>query len=220
MGYYIIGIIAFVVSLGIQQWLRSTYGTWSQRANGAGLTGAEAARAILASNGITDVEVTSTKGTLSDHYDPSNKVVRLSEENYRQASVAAMAVAAHEVGHAIQHNKGYAPLQVRSAIAPAAQLGSRFGPILAVFGLFLGATGLLNIGILLFSAAVLFHVVTLPVEFDASSRALGQLEQLGITTDTDRGGARSVLNAAAMTYVAATATAVAYLLYFVMASRD
>lgn len=217
--YYLIGIIAFVASMAIQGWLRSTYGTWSKRANSAGLNGRDVAMAILRANGLDEVQVESVQGELSDHYDPTKRVIRLSEGNYGRATVAGMAVAAHEVGHAIQHARGYAPLKVRHAILPAASIGTRFGPILAVLGLFLGSFGLLQIGIVLFAAAVLFHLVTLPVEFDASRRALVQLEQLGLVTPQDKGGARSVLTAAAMTYVAAAATAIAYLLYFISASR-
>ena len=130
-----------------------------------------------------------------------------------------MAVAAHEVGHAIQHARSYAPLQWRSAIAPVANIGSQFGMYAAIFGIFLQSQGLLQVGIVLFSAAVLFQVVTLPVEFDASRRALAQLNTLGIVTPRDQGGARNVLTAAAMTYVAAAATSIAYLVYFILASR-
>lgn len=219
-GYFLIGIIAFVGSLLIQGWLRSTYNTWMQKANTAGLTGRDVAVAILQANGVTDVTVEPVKGMLTDHYDPRSKKVRLSEGNYARASVAGMAVAAHEVGHALQHASGYTPLQVRSALLPAASIGSQWGPMLAVFGLFLGLNGLAQIGILLFGAAVLFQLVTLPIEFDASRRALAQLERLGIVTPQDSGGARSVLTAAAMTYVAAAATAIMYLVYFLMASRD
>jgi Zn-dependent membrane protease YugP len=218
-GYYLIGLVAFVVSLAVSGWLRATYARWSKVPNTSGLTGAEVAQAILRANNITNVRVERVPGQLSDHYDPIRRVVRLSEGIYGRASVAGMAVAAHEVGHAIQHARAYAPLQWRSALAPVANIGSQFGLFAAVMGLFLGATGMLNLGILLFSAAVLFQVITLPVEFDASRRALVQLNQLGLVTQRDTGGARSVLTAAALTYVAAAATSIAYLLYFIMASR-
>jgi uncharacterized protein len=218
--YLLLGIVAFVGSLAVQGWLRSTYGTWSKRANTAGITGAEAAKAILAANGLAgDVRVEMVKGDLTDHYDPSKRAVRLSEANYRQASVAGMAVAAHEVGHALQHASAYAPLRWRTAILPVAQIGSQWGPMLAIFGLMLGATGLLEIGIWLFAGAVLFQLITLPVEFNASSRAHQQLQALGLVTREDTGGARAVLNAAAMTYVAAAAISIMYLLYFIMQSR-
>jgi len=221
LGYYLIGIIAFVGSLLIQSWLRNTYETWSKKANASGLTGRDAALAILEANGINDVRVEMVQGVLTDHYDPTKKVVRLSEGNFNRASVAGMAVAAHEVGHAIQHARAYAPLQWRTALLPVASIGSQWGPMLAIFGLFLGGGPniLLNIGIVLFAGAVIFHLVTLPIEFDASRRALAQLNDLGIVTQQDSGGARSVLTAAAMTYVAAAATAIMYLIYFIMQSR-
>lgn len=218
--YYLIGIVAFVGSLLIQGWLKNTYGRWSQKANTAGLTGRDTALAILRANGITDVTVEAVRGELTDHYDPTRKVVRLSEANYTRASVAGMAVAAHEVGHAIQHARGYAALNVRNALLPIANPGSQFGPMLAIFGIIMGATGLLQIGVWLFAAAVAFQLITLPIEFDASRRAMNNLQSMGIVTQTDSGGARSVLNAAAMTYVAAAATSIAYLLYFLTASRD
>jgi uncharacterized protein len=219
-GYLTIFIIAMVGSLAVQGYLRSTYGTWSKRANTAGMTGHEAAVAILRANGLAEaVRVEMVKGELTDHYDPTKKVVRLSEANYRQASVAGLAVAAHEVGHALQHAQGYSPLVVRNALLPAASIGSQWGPMLAIFGLMLGAGGMLQLGIWLFAAAVLFQLVTLPIEFDASRRANSQLAALGLVTDRDAGGARSVLNAAALTYVAAAATALMYLVYFILQSR-
>jgi len=219
-GYYLIGIVAFVVSLAVSGWLRSTYSRWAKVANSSGLTGAQVAEAILRANNISNVRVEATRGQLTDHYDPRARVVRLSQGIYDRASVAGMAVAAHEVGHAIQHARAYAPLQWRSALAPLAGIGSQFGIFAAMIGLMLGAAGLLQIGIVLFSAAVVFQVITLPVEFDASRRALVQLRQLGLVTDRDSAGARSVLSAAAMTYIAAAATSIAYLLYFISASRD
>lgn len=219
-GYYLIGIVAFIVSMGVSAYLRSTYGRWAKVANTAGLTGYEVARAILDANGLQNVQVEAVRGQLTDHYDPTKKVVRLSEDNYRRASVAGLAVAAHEVGHAIQHAKGYAPLNFRSVLARPATIGSQFGMYAAIFGLMLGMSGLVQIGILLFSAVVLFQLVTLPVEFDASRRALVQVNKLGLTTPQDQGGARNVLTAAAFTYVAAAATSAAYLLYFLAASRD
>jgi len=218
--YLLIGLVAFVGSLAVQGWLRSTYGTWSRRPNTAGLNGQQVAQAILRANGLAgEVRVVATDGELTDHYDPAKKVVALSRHNFSQASVAAVAVAAHEVGHALQHAQGYAPLRWRSAVLPAAQIGSQWGPILAIFGIMLGAGGLLDIGIVLFGAAVVFQLITLPVEFDASRRALAQMRSLGIVTSGDEGGSRAVLNAAALTYVAAAATSIMYLLYFIMQSR-
>lgn len=213
-------LLMMVMTVGAQMYLRSTFGTWSRRANVAGLTGRQVAEQILARHGLHDVAIEQVRGVLSDHYDPTKRVVRLSEGNYRSASVAAMAVAAHEVGHAIQHARAYQPLAWRTALLPVAQIGGNFGPYLAMFGLMLGAGGLTNVGILLFGAAVAFQLVTLPIEFDASNRALAEMRSLGIVTQGDAGGARSVLNAAAMTYVAAAAGSVMYLLYFFMASRE
>ncbi len=220
-GFYLIGIVAFVASMAMQGWLRSTYNTWMKRANSANLSGAEVARAILAANGITDVRVESVPGELTDHYDPRSKVVRLSEANFRNPSVAGMAVAAHEVGHAIQHARSFAPLSMRNAVLPLANIGSRFGPWLVLIGVFLGAAGqpLMSVGVLLFAAAVVFHLITLPVEFDASRRAIAQLRSMGLVTGTDQAGAQKVLTAAAMTYVAAAAISIAYLVQFLGLSR-
>jgi Zn-dependent membrane protease YugP len=218
--YYLIGIVAFVGSLLVQQWLKSTYGKWAKQANAAGLSGADVARAILRENGLENVQVEEVRGTLSDHYDPRSRVVRLSTDNFQRASVSGMAVAAHEVGHAIQHATGYAPLKARSLVLPAASLGSQWGPLLAIGGIMLGMGGLAQIGVILFAAAVVFQLITLPVEFDASRRAMQQLDKLQLVTSNDEQGARSVLNAAAMTYVAAAATSIAYLVYFFLATRE
>ncbi len=212
------GILLFVVVLAatllVQFWLRRTYSRWSKVENTSGLTGAQTARAILDANGLGSVRVEAVPGQLSDHYDPRTRTVRLSEDNFNRPSVAGSAVAAHEVGHAIQHAKAYAPLQWRSALVPVAGIGSNFGPIIVVVGAMLGQFGLVQVGIALFAAAVIFQLVTLPVEFDASRRALSQMQTLGLATTSDVGGSRSVLNAAAMTYVAAAAASVAYLLYY------
>lgn len=212
--YFLIFIITMVLTFGVQWWLKSTYGKWQQVPAASGLSGAETARLILDANGLHDVKVEGVKGELTDHYDPKAKTVRLSEHNFRYASVAAHAVAAHEVGHALQHAHGYAPLNVRSMLVPVAQLGSNIGPWLIIAGLIFNLTGLAGIGVALFGAAVLFQIVTLPVEFNASSRAAVQLNELGIATANEVQGTKSVLNAAAMTYVAATATSVMYLLYY------
>ncbi|MDZ7800697.1 MAG: zinc metallopeptidase [Trueperaceae bacterium] len=218
---FAIFILMMVMTLGAQWYLRQTFGTWSKKANASELTGKQVALAILDHANLTDkVSVEKVGGQLSDHYDPTKRVVRLSEAIHDRPSVAGMAVAAHEVGHAIQHDRAYAPLQWRSTLVPVADIGGRFGPYLAIFGLLLGATGLLQVGIVLFGAAVLFQLVTLPVEFDASRRAMVQLNELGLVTPNDSDGARSVLNAAALTYVAAAAGSVMYLLFFIMAARN
>ena len=214
--FTLIGIIALVVSSMIQGWLRSIYSKWMRVANTAGLTGAQVARAILDANSLHQVKVEAVRGILSDHYDPRTKTVRLSEGNFGHATIAGMAVAAHEVGHALQHAKAYGPLAFRTLLLPVASIGSRFGPLIAIFGLAMGGaqSPLLPIGLILFAVAVLFQVVTLPVEFDASRRALQELERLDLATDTDVAASRQVLNAAALTYVAAAATSAAYLFYY------
>jgi uncharacterized protein len=216
MDLYFIGILAYLVSSGIQMWLRNIYAKWMRVANTSNLTGAQVARAILDANGLTQVRVEGVRGMLTDHYDPRSKTVRLSEGNFGYANVSGMAVAAHEVGHALQDAKSYGPLAFRSLLLPIANIGSQLGPILAIFGLAMGGASspLFNIGLLLFGGAVLFQIVTLPVEYDASRRAIIELERLGIATSQDVGAARQVLNAAALTYVAAAATSIAYLLYF------
>jgi len=189
----------------------------------SGLTGAQTARAILDANGLQAVPIEEVPGQLTDHYDPSKRVLRLSAPNFRGASVAAHAVAAHEVGHAIQHAQAYGPLRFRSALVPAANIGSQFAPWIIIAGAVLGVFGLIQLGIVLFGLAVLFQVVTLPVEYDASRRAGVELARLGIATSGEVAGTKQVLNAAALTYVAAAAASVMYLLYYVsmfMGNRD
>jgi uncharacterized protein len=212
-----------LLTFGVQFWLRNTYGRWERVANSSGLTGADTARAILRANGLGHVEVVMTPGQLSDHYDPRTKTVHLSQAHFQVPSVAGAAVAAHEVGHALQHAKAYGPLQIRSALVPVASIGASYGPLVVLAGLFLGIGGLFEIGIILFGAGVLFQLVTLPVEFDASRRALVEMERLGLATRADIGGSKAVLNAAAMTYVAAAASSVAYLMYYIsmfLGNRD
>jgi uncharacterized protein len=218
--YILLFIVTLAVTLGVQFYLRNTYGRWSKVANTSGLTGAETARAILDANGLTNVRIESVRGMLSDHYDPRTRTVRLSEEHFSRPSVAGAAVAAHEVGHAIQHAKAYAPLQWRSALVPVANIGGNFAPLLIMFGFFsFGSAFGQNLvlwGIILFGLAVLFQLITLPVEFDASRRANVEMQRLGIATTGDISGSKQVLNAAALTYVAAAASSVAYLLVYIL----
>ncbi|MBN2715610.1 MAG: zinc metallopeptidase [Deltaproteobacteria bacterium] len=196
--------------------VKSTFAKYSRVPSSRGLSGAETARRILRHNGIFDVHVEETRGMLSDHYDPRSKVVRLSPDVYRQPSVAAMAVAAHEVGHAIQHAKGYAPLALRSAAVPLAQLGSYAPWIIMIGGFLLHMLELVYVGVALFTVTVVFQLITLPVEFNASSRAKDQLAQMGLVSRADASGVSSVLSAAAMTYVAAAVSAVLTLLYYLI----
>jgi uncharacterized protein len=197
-------IPGMILMFWAQSQIKSTYSRYSQVASSLGVTGAQAARQILDNNGLHDIAVEAVPGELSDHYDPSARAVRLSEENFYSNSVAAVAVAAHECGHALQDAKGYWPMNVRAALVPAANIGSSVGPMLVLAGIFFSSFSfLVNIGILLFAAALLFHVVTLPVEFDASSRAL-KLVNGDMLQGEENQGARKVLNAAAWTYVATT----------------
>ncbi len=213
-------VITLVVTFGVQIYLRRTYGKWDKVANTSGLTGAETARAILDANGLRDVAIESVRGMLSDHYDPRTRTVRLSEAHFARASVAGSAVAAHEVGHAIQHAKAYAPLTWRSALVPVANIGGNFAPLLIMFGFFSFSSAfgqnMVMLGLLLFGLAVLFQFITLPVEFDASRRANLEMQRLGIATTGDISGSKQVLNAAALTYVAAAASSLAYLLMYVL----
>jgi len=180
------------------------------------IDGYKTAIELLRMNGIADVEVEEVEGTLSDHYDPRDKTVRLSRNNFREASLASVSIAAHEVGHAIQHSKGYFPLQIRYSILPATRLGSWLAFPLFFIGFLFQTPLLMDIGILFFSTVVLFHLVTLPVEFDASSRAMKQLQSHGFLTETEVSGSKKVLNAAALTYVAATAVAALHLIRLII----
>lgn len=199
--YYILIIIGVVISLIASARVQSTFRKYDTVRSRTGMTGAEAARRLLQSQGIYDVSVQRVSGNLTDHYDPGNKILRLSDSTFNAASVAAVGVAAHECGHAMQHAQGYVPLKVRSALVPVANFGSRFSMVLIVAGVFFGQV-LIEAGILLFCAVVLFQVVTLPVEFNASRRALRLLGDNGILCDEEVGMTRKVLRAAALTYVA------------------
>ena len=194
-----------------QMKISSTFDKYLKVASNTGMNGAQIARYILDRNGLNNVTVEHVKGNLTDHYDPRSKVVRLSDNVYRGSSIAAMSVAAHEVGHAMQHAEGYYPLIIRNNIAPIASFGSRLVGIFIIVGLVIDSLSLINFGIVLFLAAVLFQVITLPVEFNASKKALVQLED-GISSRENLKPAKKVLNAAALTYVAATLVAVAQLL--------
>jgi len=212
---FLLMIAVFVATLFIQFWLQRTYSRYSRVANSRGVTGEQVARAILDAYGLHHVRVEMTPGALTDHYDPIAKAVRLSEPNFHSPSAAALAVAAHEVGHALQDAKGYAWLRVRHSILPVANIGSMWGPWIFILGMLIGAAGLMNIGIWLFAAAALFQLVTLPVEFDASNRALNILRKMNFLDNREINGAKAVLTAAAMTYVAALANSVATILHYI-----
>ena len=206
----------FILSLVAQGWVKSAFSKYGKIANRRGMTGAEAARRILDASNLSQVRIEPAKGFLSDHYDPRTKVLRLSPDVYSRPSLAAVGVAAHEAGHALQDAKEYVPLKIRSALVPAAQFGSKLAFPLIFLGFILNAVGMIKVGVVLFSGAVLFQVVTLPVEFNASSRAMTALAGTGILSGDELTGARKVLSAAAMTYIAAAITAVVQLLYFAM----
>lgn len=207
-------IPAMILAFYAQTKVQSTYAKFSQILASSRRTGREIAETILRQNGITDVNVEQGQGFLSDHYDPVHRKVCLSPHNYSEPSVSAISVAAHEVGHALQHAQGYAPLQFRTAIFPLANIGTMLAWPILLIGLFfvpgvkIAGISLIDVGILLFSFGVVFQLVTLPVEFDASRRALVQLNQLGLVAPDEQAGAKKVLDAAALTYVAAAAAAV------------
>ena len=212
---YFLVLIGVVLSLLASGRVKSTFAKYSQVRNSRGLTGAQAAEQVLHTAGIYDVRIEHVGGNLTDHYDPRTKVLRLSDSVYGQTSVAAVGVAAHECGHAIQHAKGYAPLKLRSTLVPIANFGSKLAWPLIIFGLFISgesSTILINAGIIAFLGAVVFQLVTLPVEFNASNRAIRMIADSGMMYGEEIKGAKKVLSAAALTYVASAATAILQLL--------
>ncbi|MEK3886043.1 zinc metallopeptidase [Bacillus sp. FSL K6-3431] len=227
MGSYLIYLaIIMIVPIYAQYKVKSTYKKYSKVASTTGVSGAEVARRILDANGLQNVAVKETPGLLSDHYNPMSKTVNLSSSNYHNPSIAGAAVAAHEVGHAIQDKEGYAALRLRHALVPVANISSKMAWVFIMLGFFISSlsSSLLLIGIILFAAGVVFQLVTLPVEFNASSRAMDQVVSLGLISNSEERDAKKVLNAAAMTYVAAAAVAVLELvrliLIFTNSNRD
>ncbi|MCI6770445.1 MAG: zinc metallopeptidase [Oscillospiraceae bacterium] len=201
--YYIILVIpALILSMIAQIGVKSTYKRYSNMMNNRGLTGAMAAQKVLAYYGIYNVRIEQVSGSLTDHYDPRANVIRLSSGVYSGSSIAAVGVACHEAGHAAQHAQNYAPIKIRNSILPIANIGSSMGMILAVVGYFLSFSFLVNLGILLFAFVVLFQLVTLPIEFNASSRAIKVIDETGLLDSDEQRGAKKMLAAAAMTYVA------------------
>ena len=222
---FLLLIPAMIFAMWAQWKVQHTYEQMSRVRAANGLTGREMAQAIMTRNGISDVGIEEVGGVLSDHFDPRSKRVRLSATNYEGDSLASIAVAAHEVGHVLQHAQGYVPLAIRSAIVPVASFGSTLAFPLFFIGLFFGGHGqfakvMMDLGILLFSGAVLFQLVTLPVEFDASKRAMVQLTESGALAPQEVAGAKRVLDAAALTYVAAAAMAALQLLRLVILRRS
>lgn len=218
---YILMLVVFVWSLWLSTSVSRTFKKWDKTQSISGITGAEAARRILEANGVYDVGITTVPGHLTDHYDPRSKMLNLSGAVANNASVSALAVAAHECGHAIQHHEGYGLLSFRNSLVPVANIGSKASIYLFMAGFLFGLPILIPIGIVLYATAVLFHVVTLPVELNASKRAIAMLENgRMIQTEDETRGAKKMLSAAAMTYVAAALTAILQLLRLIARSRD
>lgn len=210
--YYYTGIImlpVFIFALICQAKVKTNFNRYSQIMNRSGMTGADAAWRLLQLNGITDVKIKRISGTLTDYYDPNKKEICLSEDVFNSRSIAAIGVACHEAGHACQHNEGYFPLKIRSLVIPATQIGSALGVPLCLIGLFINSEPLAYAGLIMYGFVALFQLITLPVEFNASKRALQTIETNGFLTDSEYVGARKVLSAAALTYVAALASALA-----------
>ncbi|MDK2980019.1 MAG: uncharacterized protein PWQ55_366 [Chloroflexota bacterium] len=214
--YILISLPALILGLYAQAKVKGAFNKYSKVRTANGMTGAEVARAVLDAKGLQDVEIRQVRGNLSDNYDPRSKVLNLSQSVYGTPSVAAAGVAAHEAGHAIQHAAGYGPLKLRSLMVPSVQLGSWLGPIIFMIGFFFNSDNLALIGLILFAATALFAVVTIPVETDASKRAKEMLSTSGIVYQSEMAGVNSVLNAAALTYVAGAVQALSTLLYYVM----
>lgn len=215
--YYLVLVIpAMLLAVWAQMKVSTTFGKYSKVGTRSGLTGAQAARQILDRNGLQQVKIEQVRGKLTDHYDPRTNVVRLSDSVYASTSVAAIGVAAHEVGHAVQHATGYGPIKLRAAIIPVTNIGSKLAIPLVLLGFLMQFDTLVTLGILLFATVAVFQLVTLPVEFNASSRALATLEGSNMLAPEELGGAKRVLSAAALTYVAALIVAVANLLRLVL----
>ena len=219
--YYLVLVVpTLILSIIAQILVKSTFSKYSHIRCSRPVTGRDAAALLMQKNGIRDVAIEPVKGSLTDHYDPGSKKLRLSSPVYDQNSIAAVGVAAHETGHALQHAKGYGPLALRSGLVPIANLGSSLGPWLAVAGLLLSFPVLVNIGILLFGGAVVFYLITLPVEFNASGRAMRLLKSENVLTPAELQGVRKVLTAAALTYVASALTALMSFVRLILISRN
>ncbi|MDQ3428666.1 MAG: zinc metallopeptidase [Actinomycetota bacterium] len=224
-GYIIVMIVGALISGAAALWVRSSYKKYSKQRSNSGLTGAQAARMILDRNNLTNVRVEPVAGTLTDHYDPRSKVIRLSESNFRDSTIAGVSVAAHEAGHAIQDATGYTPMKLRSGLVPIVNFGGQLWTPLFFMAIITGvSTGIgslfIQLAVVAFAGVLAFHVVTLPVEINASTRAYGLLTRYGILSATEAGGTRRVLTAAAFTYIAAALTSLLTLLYLLALSRD
>ena len=219
-GYILVMVVGIAISGIAAIWVRSTYSKYSKQPSASGLPGAQVARAILDRNNLSKVRVEPVAGTLTDHYDPRRKVIRLSESNYRSNSIAAVSVAAHECGHAIQDASGYLPMKLRSGLFPLVAFSSQIWLPLFFIGVFVGAPLFIQLAAILFGAVLAFHLVTLPVEINASTRAYELLTRYGLLSREEANGTRRVLSAAAFTYIAAALTAFLTLLYLLFLSQS
>ncbi len=220
LGYILLMIVGMVISGAAALWVRSSYKKYSKQMSYSGMTGAEVARTILDRNNLSNVRVEPVAGRLTDHYDPRSKVVRLSEGNFNKNSIAAVSVAAHECGHAIQDAVGYVPMKLRAGIFPVVAFSSQIWVYLFIAGLFGLGNFFIQLAAILFLAVLAFHVVTLPVEINASTRAYGILTRYGMLSASEAGGTKRVLTAAAFTYIAAALTAVITFLYLLFLSQN
>jgi uncharacterized protein len=221
MGLFLVtAIVPLLFGLWAQMKVKRTFAKYSKIAPRNGMSGADAAAAVLRSSGLPNLQIRPVAGHLTDHYDPRNRTLNLSQDVGGASSLAALGVAAHEAGHAIQDAKRYAPMRIRQALVPAATIGQSLWFIPVVLGLIMGLTGLVTIGLILFAVIVLFQLITLPVEFDASKRALVALEGQGVLAADEVPGAKAVLNAAALTYIAGFVAALGQLIYFFALSRN
>ena len=218
--FLILVIPALLLSMAAQAAVKGTFNKYSKLGARSGHSGQSAARRILNQYGLSHIQIERTVGQLTDHYDPRSQILRLSESTFDSTSIAAIGVAAHEAGHAVQHDEGYLPNRIRGLLVPVAQIGSSFGPYLALLGIILSLPFLINAGIFLFAGAVLFYLITLPVEFNASTRAIRVLEEQGLLTEEELKGARKVLRAAAMTYIASVLVAFASLMRLLLLARS
>lgn len=214
--YWMMMLPVLLLSMWASLRVRKAFNKFSKVRSRSGMTGAEVAANILRKNGLNNISVVKTRGILSDHYDPLRKVIRLSPDVFDSNTIAAIGVAAHETGHAIQHAEAYTPLILRNIIAPTASIGSNLSWIIIIIGFIFGSLGLVKIGIILFSLVVVFQLITLPVEFNASTKAKELLVSYGLVDSTELSGVKSVLSAAAMTYVAAAISSIMTLLYFLL----
>jgi len=220
MLFLILIIPTMILGIWAQMHVQNAYKRWSQVASRGGIRGCEAASAVMRNAGITDVEIVEIPGKLTDHYDPTHKRLALSRDNYRGTSLAALGVAAHEAGHAIQHKVGYKALKLRMSLIPITTFASKLLPFVLIGGFIFGMLGLIKLGILVYLVLTIFQLVTLPVEFDASKRARLQLAGLGIIEADEQAGVSQTLNAAGWTYVAAFVSSLANLIYLFMISRN